>query len=182
MPAVLQVHPHLTADELLQRFQCCREVEERERLHCVLLMLRSRSTTEIAGLFLKRVDWVRRTVRRYNEGGPDAMKDGRAQNGRPRMLTTADEEALRAALLAPPRDGGLWSGPKVAAWIAARRGVPVSNHVGWSSLRRLGYTAQRPGRAQSEADKGAQEALKKRGLADRCCCPFRRCRRGVGGG
>jgi len=75
MAVPLLVAPHLTARELELRYQQCKDVEERERLHCVLLKLKGRSSAEIAEFFMHREDWVRRTVRRYNAGGPEAMKD-----------------------------------------------------------------------------------------------------------
>jgi transposase len=164
MAVPLLVAPHLTARELELRYQQCKDVEERERLHCVLLKLKGRSSAEIAEFFMHREDWVRRTVRRYNAGGPEAMKDGRADNGAPRTLNDALMAELEARLEARPDDGGLWSGPKVAAWIRGRTGKPCADRTGWVYLVRAGYSLQRPRPKHPGADAEAQMAFKKGGL------------------
>ena len=92
------------------------------------------------------------------------MKDGRCHNGRPRLLGEEDEKALRLALLEGPPDGGLWSGRKVAEWIRERKGVECHDHLGWSTLKRLGFSVQRPGPRQPKGDQQAQAAFKKGGL------------------
>jgi transposase len=163
MAHVLRVADHLSPAALERRYLTCTDVGERERLHCVLLKQEGRSSKDIATLFRKREDWVRRVVRRYNEGGPDAMKDGRQGNGSPRMLDEATMARLESALEQPHHDGGFWSGPKVAAWIAEHVGVECTNRTGWVYLRRLGYSVQRPRPKHPDADPEAQEAFKKGG-------------------
>lgn len=163
MAHILRVAPHLPPAALEKRYLECADVGERERLHCVLLKQEGRSSKEIAAFFRKREDWVRRTVRRYNEHGPDAMKDGRRNNGSSRLLDDAAMASLDAALQQPHPDGGLWSGPKVAAWIAENVGVDCTNRTGWAYLKRLGYSIQRPRPKHPDADPEAQEAFKKGG-------------------
>jgi transposase len=51
---------------------------------------------------------------------------------------------LFAALGRRPTDGGLWSGPKVARFVARRWGVVVRPETGWRWLRKLGFTLQVP--------------------------------------
>jgi len=55
------------------------------------------------------------------------------------LLTLAQQQELKEALQSPPPDGGAWSGPKVAEWIAQKTG---RQHVwpqrGWDYLKRLG--------------------------------------------
>lgn len=167
MSRTLEVAPHLSRSALAERYRRCRVVGERERLHCVLLKMEGRTSKEIAAFFMKREDWVRRTVRRYNRDGPDSMKDGRRRNGAKLLLTDADMAALDAALAHDPPDGGLWSGPKVASWITDRTGVEVTNYTGWKYLKRLGYSIQRPRPKHPDADKEAQEAFKKGGSSGR---------------
>jgi transposase len=45
-------------------------------------------------------------------------------------------------LRGPPPDGGLWTGPKVTAYVHDRWGVTVGKPTGWKWLRRLGFTLQ----------------------------------------
>lgn len=164
MPKRLEVASHLSGADLESRYSRCKQVAERDRLHCVLLKSRGGSATEISRILCKKPDWVRRTVRRYNEHGPDALADGRLSNGRARLFSGADEEALRVALDGQAPDGGLWTGPKVALWLAERTGLRCNKRMGWVMLRRLDFRVQRPRPHQPQADKGAQDAFKKGGL------------------
>ena len=64
----------------------------------------------------------------------------------------------RAALTAPPGDGGLWTGPKVAAWMAARLGRKVWPQRGWDYLRRLGHSPQVPRPRHAKAASPEEQA------------------------
>ena len=80
-----------------------------------------------------------------------------------RLLSEADLEALRERLATPPEDGGLWSGPKVARWIAARRGlVHVHAPRGWEALQKIGWSLPVPRpKNPHAASPDEQEAFKK---------------------
>ena len=53
--------------------------------------------------------------------------------------------ALAERLKQPPEDGGMWSGPKVAAWMAARLGLAkVHPQRGWEALKRVEWSLQAP--------------------------------------
>ena len=65
-----------------------------------------------------------RLLARYNAGGPQALGDLRRRNGTsPSILRPDLLEKLKARLLEPPPDGGLWTGPKVARWMASELGA-----------------------------------------------------------
>jgi hypothetical protein len=77
-----------------------------------------------------------------------------------------DEEGqaeLREALCEPPPGGRMWSGPKVARWIAQRNGLEkVHAQRGFEYLRKVRMSPQvpRPSNAQG-ADSEEREAFKK---------------------
>lgn len=79
------------------------------------------------------------------------------------MLSPALRDVLDEALAGPAPDGGLWTSPKVAAWLAERLGRPVARQRAWDAMRRLGYTLQQPRPAATTADPAAQETFKKGG-------------------
>src|SRR3712207_8306454 len=63
----------------------------------------------------------------------------------------------------PPEDRGLWSGPKVAAWMARRLGLrKVHPQRGWEALQRIGWSppAPRPRHAQAGRAPGSQPPFK----------------------
>src|SRR4051812_27978407 len=114
---------HLSPAELGQRYRAARSPIERSHLQIVWLLSRARGEREVAQVTGYGRRWVAEVVRRYNEEGPDGLGDRRRANAGARpLLGAGDEAALRAALAEPPADGGLWTGPKVAAWMAIRLG------------------------------------------------------------
>ncbi len=84
--------------------------------------------------------WVEQLAAHYNTSGPGALGDQPRRNDRPASLLTPELlAALAGRLKRPPEDGGVWSGPKVAAWRARRLGrAEVHPQRGWDALRRLG--------------------------------------------
>src|SRR5436309_684823 len=94
----------------------------------------------------------RRAVGHHRPGCPEAVErarpsslaDGRRGNGAAPKLDPDQRAALLAALKQRPPDGGLWTGPKVAAYVRSRWGVRVCPQTGWQWLRDLGFTLQVP--------------------------------------
>ncbi|HEY0170080.1 MAG TPA: winged helix-turn-helix domain-containing protein, partial [Pyrinomonadaceae bacterium] len=69
---------------------------------------------------------------------------------------------LDKALRSEAPDGGLWTGPKVAAWITERSGRAVHVTTGWRTLKRLGFSLQMPRPAnRRRASEAEQTEFKK---------------------
>src|SRR3954466_15864325 len=135
---------HLSPAALGQRYRAARSPVERSHLRIVWLPSRGRSEREVARVTGYGRRWVGEVARRYDEGGPDGLGDRRRRNvGAKPLLGAEDEAALRAARAERPADGGLWTGPKVATWMAARLGRKVWPRRGRDYLRKLGYSARR---------------------------------------
>ena len=164
MSLILRVSPRMPHPEIVARFRACRDGSEKLRWQAVMLKGEGWSAADLGQICKRKEDWVRRTVRRFNEEGPEGLLDGRATNGRERMLSAEEETDLWEALQGTPPDGGIWTSPKVAAWIAERVGRPVDELTGWRYLRRLGFTPQRPRPKHPGADEKAQAAFKKGGF------------------
>ena len=148
---------HLSPAELGQRYRAAQCPVERSHLQIVRLLSQGRGEREVARVTGHGRRWVGEVMRRYNEGGPDGLGDRRRGNaGAKPLLGAEDEAALRAALAGPPSDGGLWTGPKVAAWMGARLGRRVWPQRGWDCLRRLGHSPQVPRPRHAKAA-GAEE-------------------------
>jgi len=95
---------------------------------------------------------IRQIAQRYRECGPAALADGRQHNlGAAPILSEEQQRDLHEALQNPAPDGGVWTGPKVAQWIAARTGKRVHRQRGWEYLRRLGESAVRASGGQQAA-------------------------------
>src|SRR3954449_5216223 len=148
---------HLSPAELGRRYRAARSPVERSHLRIVWLLSRGRSEREVKQVTGYGRRGAGEVARRYDEGGPDGLGDRRRRNvGAKPLLGAEDEAALRLppaqpparggagggarrpARADPPADGGLWTGPKVAAWMATRLGRKVWPRRGWDYLRKLG--------------------------------------------
>ena len=166
---------HLSPAELGQRYRAARSPVERSHLQIVWLMSQGRGEREVAQVTGYGRRWVGEVVRRYDEDGPEGLGDRRRANAGARPLLGAeDEAALRAVLAEPPADGGLWTGPKVAAWMAPRLGRKVWPQRGWDYLRKLGYSAQRPRQRHAKAASPEEQAAYKKSWPPRWTSTARR--------
>jgi transposase len=143
----LPVVRHLTAAQARAKYRACRHPVEKVRWHAVWLLLRAdepRTPARVAALVGLSVITTRAVLHRWNAGGPAGLADRRRGNGSKPRLADAQRAALFSALKRRPPDGGLWSGPKVAAHVRGRWGVEVWPQTGWRWLRELGVTLQVP--------------------------------------
>ena len=165
MAQKMTVAPHVTVEELEQRYRGAEDRVARGQWHILWLLAQGMPTAAVADVTSYGVRWIQEVARRYRDGGPAAVGDRRHANpGAPPLLEAAQQEALRAALAGPAPDGGLWTGRQVARWMSQRLGRPVAPQRGWEWLCRLGFTPQRPRPRETRADPEAQAAFKKGGL------------------
>lgn len=144
----LTIAPHLTHDEIARRYRACRCGVEKTHWQALWLLTRPDeppSPAEAAAQLGLSAGWVRALIKRWNADGPDGLADRRkANNGGKPKLSAEQQIDLWAALQQPPPDGGLWTGPKVAAHARDRWGVAVHKQTGWKWLRGLGFSPQVP--------------------------------------
>jgi transposase len=137
---------HLSSEELEARYEAASNPIEKSHFHAVWLLSLGHAVGEVAKLLSFSTRWVHQLIRRYNEGGPERLGDQRANNGtEPTILTTAALDALKERIKSLPDDGGLWTGPKVARWLAHFHGrKSIHDQRGWDALVAIGYTIQQP--------------------------------------
>lgn len=123
---------------------------DQRREEVIVLLERQVPIREIAastGYCPRAVSYI---AQRYRECGPAALEDRRrCRAGAPQLLTPEQLQELAQALCEPPPGGGVWSGPKVANWIANRTGRRVHRQRGWEYLRRL---ISQPEQAKGHSD------------------------------
>src|ERR687894_1995582 len=155
---------HLSVEQLEARYRAARDVTEARHLQAIWLLAQGRTFLEVAEVLAFVPRWVEQLAARYNASGPAALGDQRRRNGRPASLLTPDLlAALAERLKRPPEDGGVWSGPKVAAWMARRLGRgAVHPQRGWDALRRLGRSLQSPRPRNPRAASPEQRAALKK--------------------
>src|ERR687893_296346 len=129
---------HLSPGELEARYRAARDATEARHHQAIWLLAQGRTVLEVSEVLAFVPRWVTQLAARYNASGPEALGDRRRRNGKAAsLLTEAVLAALAERVRTPPGGGGLWSGPKVAAWMARHLGLAqVHPQRGWEALRR----------------------------------------------
>ena len=152
----------LTTEELHERYRNATNPVERTHWHILWLMKEGHTPNEIAFMLGSTARWVRTIVQRWNQAGEQGIQDQRLTlPGAPCLLTASQQKELDQALDQPPADGGLWSGPKVAAWMQEQLGRPVDPRRGWDYMQRLGRSTRVPRPQHEQSDEATQQAFKK---------------------
>jgi transposase len=131
---------------LERRYRAAQDATEARHTQAIWLLAQGRSVLDVAGVLAFAPRWVEQLAARYNAPGPEALGDQRRRNGRAAsVLTPALLAALAQRLRTPPADGGRWTGPKVALWMARHLGLErVHPQRGWEALQRVRWSLQAP--------------------------------------
>lgn len=153
--------------ELEARYEGAADPIAKSHFHALWLLSCGYDKEEVAELLSFSTRWVGALVKRYNEGGPEALGDQRVHNGtKPTILTLEALAGLRERIKRPPDDGGLWTGPKIARWLAHFHGLKsVHDQRGWDALIAIGYSIQQPRPRHPAAATGPDRAALKKKLA-----------------
>jgi transposase len=138
------VEPHLTPKQIDKQYRRCRNVREKTHWHVIWLMTRPGSThsahsaSKLVGL---TPAWAAEMVKRWNRLGPAGLRDGRRGNrGQPLLSARQQQHLITQLKTGRAPDGGLWSGPKVAAYVKERWDFRINPATGWKWLKRLGFS------------------------------------------
>jgi transposase len=182
MPKRITITPHLSVDELAQRYRQAHSPIERSHYQIIWLLAQGKRSENVVDVTGYSRNWIYELVRDYNANGPQCLGDGRRENPGATPLLTEDQQALLLQVLrgeAP--DGGLWNGRKVADYLSELLDKPISRQQGWVYLRQLEWRLRVPRPQHQDADPEAQDAWKKTPERRRAhsADPSRRRRRGV---
>jgi transposase len=164
MARTISLANHFSSDELKARYQSSTDPIESRRWHLLWLVSQQWYLLDAAASVGVSYCYARRVVHAYNKDGVQAVANGRRGRvvSRRALLSEIQQRELDVALQSPPVDGGVWSGPKVAQWIAQKTGREhVHPQRGWDYLKKLNYSGQRPRPRHAKADEAAQAAFKK---------------------
>src|SRR3954469_16697688 len=165
-----RVADHLSVDDLEARLRSAQDPTATRHFQVIWLLARGHTIADVAAVTRFVPRWIEQLLARYNAHGPDALGDLRRRNGsapsvlRPELLARLPER-----LATPPSDGGLWTDPKVAAWMASELGLAeVLPQRGWEALKAINWAVEKPPpRHPASATPEEREAFKKAGGG--CC-------------
>lgn len=150
---------HLSVEELGRRYRASEDACTARHFQAIWLLAQGSTLAEVASTTGMATRWLERLARRYNEHGPEALGDRRRSNGaEKRILTPELLDKLKARLADPPPDGGVWTTPKIAVFMAQELGlVSVFPQRAWDALKAIGWTIQVP-RPRHPQSAGPEEA------------------------
>jgi transposase len=142
----IELKAHLTTEELKRHYLACQKAQEKTRWRALYLISKGVRASEAARRVGRSSGWITQLVSRYNQHGSASIprQTGQISAGRPAKLSASLATELDKALRTSAPDGGLWTGPKVAAWIAQKSGQEVHHSTAWRALKRLGFSLQTP--------------------------------------
>jgi transposase len=164
MPSPIKLKPHLTAAELYHRYRKCQQPREKLRWRALYLIAEGGVANTVAKRVGRSSGWMTKLARRYNKLGPAGVSDQRTKPmpSPPPTLNAKQARALQTAMRGPAPDGGLWTSPKVAAWIKKKTGKEVHKTTAWRAMRAAGFTLQVPRpRHRNTATEDERSAFKK---------------------
>src|SRR4029453_18929948 len=133
--------------ELEARYRTTRDAETRTRYQMVLLAAQGHTPPQIAALTRRSGDTVRRVVKRYQAGGPDAVPY-QPHPGQPPHYPLAWEEELRRVVELDPHevgvDSALWTCRLLADYLAGVTGHAAGIETVRVALHRAGWVCKRP--------------------------------------
>lgn len=149
-------------EDLKAAYRASTDAVEKRRVQAIWLLAAGKSRVEVREVTAYAPSSLNLIIRRYNEGGLAGLEDKRhADPGLAPLLNEAERKALYTVLQAPPEEGGVWSGQKVAAWVGQHLGKPMYVQRGCEYLERLGFSLQHPRPQHVQADPAAQADFKK---------------------
>jgi transposase len=166
MPKKIKLEPHLSSEELENRYRGAKDPVERSHFQIIWLINEGKTTSQVMEVTGYSRGWIQGLARRYNAYGPLALGDRRHQNpgAKQRTLLNPDQQReLPEALKKPPSDGGMWNSRKVAEWIEDKTGKNLASKKqrGWEYLKKLGNSPKVPRPRHQKANHTEQEAFKK---------------------
>lgn len=146
MPSPIKLKPHLTTEQLYERYRKCQQPREKIRWRALYLIAKGGVANQVAKRVGRSSGWMTHLARRFNQLGAAGVADQRTKPkpSPPPTLNRKQAQALETALRGPAPDGGLWSAPKVATWIKTKTGKAVHPTTAWRAMRAAGFTLQVP--------------------------------------
>lgn len=156
---------HLSSEQLKERYRQTFDKVESRRWHLLWLVSEKWKIKEAATAVGYNYDYAKEIVKAYNSKGEEAIKNKprvRKKKSGKALLNEEQLSELRESLKHPPVDQGIWTGPKVAHWLAEKIGrEKVWPQRGWDYLKKFRYSLKVPRPRHQKGNKEQQEEFKR---------------------
>lgn len=136
-----------TQIELRHCYENACDAETRTRYQMLLLAVDGQTSTQIAHLTWRSQDTVVRVLKRFVQGGLEAVPR-RASSGRQRTITPEWEAELFRVIELDPHEVGVenanWTTQSLADYLAEKTGIVVTEETVRLCLHAHGYVCKRP--------------------------------------
>ena len=159
---ILALQTQLSSDQLRQAYLKAADKRTAQRYQAIYLRKQGMMPPQIAKVVGRHQETVRKWVKRFNQGGLEALRYRPPQAGPARRLPEKHWVEIDQWLEEPPPDGSArWTRAKLQAQIQARLGIHLSvNRIG-ELLHERGYRRLRPRPQHHQRDEQAAKAFKK---------------------
>jgi len=170
MTRIAHLQPYLNDSELKNRYWRATDPVEARRWHLLWLISQKKTIKEASVVIGINYDYAKELVKLYNQQGEKGIirkQLHRKERSRRALLNEELLSELRLSLKEESPDKGIWTGPKVAEWIAKKTGrEQVWAQRGWDYLKQCRYSCQRPRPRHQKGNKIEQEEFKKNSLRE----------------
>jgi transposase len=143
MPAAIRLRTDFSADELRRLAAATKNANQSRRLLSIAAVLDGMSRTDAARIGGMDRQTLRDWVHRFNERGPDGLKDSWSKGNPPRLSAAQQAELARLVETGPDRavhEVVRWRRVDLQAVIAERFGVAYHERTVGKILHQLGFS------------------------------------------
>lgn len=137
---------YLSSEQLKEHYRQTKDKVESRRWHLLWLVSEKWKIKEAATVVGYNYDYAKEIVKAYNCLGEEAIKNKprvRKKKSGKALLNEEQLKELAESLKHPPLDQGIWTGPKVAHWIAEKIGKEkVWPQRGWDYKQKVSLLPQ----------------------------------------
>lgn len=162
MPKSLPLKERYTIPELLNTLKKSRDAGQKTRIRGIISIKKGKTRKEIAEELSVSHDTVGDWVKKYNEGGVDALKTNKG--GHPFGGLKWGTDIFDNLTKEIERKKGYWSIPLMQKWIAEHEKVDIPEITVWYRMDKLKYSYKSSRPHPYKGDKEKQDSFKKGAL------------------
>jgi len=162
MPKFLVLENHLSKKQLQRKYISCQHPQEKFRWHALARIADGQVANTVAKDVGRSSGWITKLVRRYNQGGAEAVKN-KSKNQESKTLTDQQIKQLEAEIQSGKTEGNaLWTSRQIQKWVEEKTDKQIHKTTAWRMFIKLEFSRQQPRPAhKGKASREEQTDFKK---------------------